>query len=169
MTTRYKTDEIISESGGPVEATGGMTFGGEQFHLSVADVTITEAELKALNATPKTLLGAPGAGKASILHSVELFLDYETTDYDGIAPGEDLSVLYETAGEIGRIEATGFLDASADARRFLKVHDSGAYAPSACPLGVNEAVQMQMLVDEIATGDSPLKVRVRYRTIDVLS
>lgn len=129
-----------------------------------ADIVISAAELKALSAAPKQLVAAPGAGKAIVLVDAQAFLDYGTTAYDGIAAGEDLALRYtDGAGAIvAQIEATGFLDAVADAYRHVYPLADAAKTPAA-----NAALVAHMLAGEIATGDSPLKLRVRYRVVDL--
>lgn len=129
-----------------------------------ANVTISATELKALNATPKTLVAAPGAGKAIIPVAIQAFLDYGTAAYDGIAAGEGLAFKYTDGSgtQLGSIEATGFLDGSADAARYVDLSPTTAINPTA-----NAALVAHMLTGEIATGDSPLKLRVYYRVIDV--
>ncbi len=108
--------------------------------LYFADVTVTTGELLALNTTPKTLV----------------------TAYDGIAAGEDLSIKYTNASgvEVAQIEATGFLDGTADETRYVKAASAAAVQPVA-----NAALVLSMLVGNIATGDSPLKVRTFYRVL----
>lgn len=125
------------------------------------DVTVSSAELLALNATPKTIVAAPGSGLAIIPISAVLFLDYNSAAYAGIAAGEDLAFKYTNAAgtQIFSVEATGFLDATADATRYA---DAGAslLTPTA-----NAAVVLHMLTGEITTGDSPLKIRFFYRVV----
>jgi hypothetical protein len=130
--------------------------------LLQADVIVSSAELLALNATPKELVAAPGAGYALILDSAILFLDYATTDYAGIAAGEDLTIKYtDASGAVqATIETTGFLDASADATRWVRQVTTAAFTPAD-----NAALVLHLLVGEIITGDSPLKVRVFYKVI----
>lgn len=130
--------------------------------IATADVTITTGELLALHATPKTLVAAPGAGFAIIPVSVQLMLDYNSAAYDGIAAGEDLEVRYTNgAGQlVATIETTGFLDAVADAYRHVYPATTAATVPVD-----NGALVMTLASGEIATGNSPLKVRVRYRTV----
>lgn len=126
-------------------------------------ITITTAQLLALNTTPITLVTSPGSGKAIVPVFALLFLDFNTTAYDGIAGGEDLALRYtNSSGEIaGQIEATGFLDASADAHRVAQF--SGLFVPTA-----NAALVLHMLSGNIATGNSPLKLKLFYRTVDLL-
>jgi predicted RecA/RadA family phage recombinase len=127
-------------------------------------ITISSAELLALHGTPKQLVAAPAAGYAIVPVDAQLFLDYNSTPYDGIASGEDLAFCYTNASgnQVGTVETTGFLDASADAHR--NVLFTGASAPTSAA-----ALVLALLVGEIATGNSPLKVRVRYRVVQLLA
>jgi len=144
----------------PVKVACGVV--GNDTGILTANVTISAAELLALNAAPKSLVAAPGAGKALILVDAQLMLDYATTAYDGIAAGEDLEIRYTNgSGQlVATIETTGFLDATADAYRHIYPAAAAAITPVA-----NAALVMDLASGEIATGNSPLKVRVRYREI----
>jgi hypothetical protein len=132
--------------------------------IATADVTITTEELLALNATPIELIAAPGAGKAILVEDVQLFLDFNAAAYAGIAAGEDLALKYTdgNGAQILAVETTGFLDAVADEYRHARPATTAAIEAVA-----NAAVVAHMLVGEITTGDSPLKCRIRYRTVDV--
>lgn len=127
-------------------------------------VTISTAELLLLNTTPKDLVAAPGAGLAIVPVDAVLFLDYATTAYDGIASGEDIVLRYtDGSGNIaGTVEATGFLDASADAHRVALF--SSLIVPTA-----NAKLVAHMATGNIATGDSPLKIKLRYRVVPLLT
>lgn len=128
-----------------------------------ADVTITTGQLLALNATPKTLVAAPGAGKIILLEDAQLFLDYNSAAYAGIAAGEDLEIRYtDGSGQlVATVETDPFLTATADAYRHVRPATTAAIIPVA-----NAALIMCLASGEITTGDSPLKVRLRYRTVD---
>jgi hypothetical protein len=130
--------------------------------LYYADVTVSTAELLALNTTPKQLVAAPGAGNILVLELAQLWLDFATTAYDGIAAGEDLSIKYTNGSgvEVAQIEATGFLDGTADETRYVKAASAAAVQPVA-----NAALVLHMLTGNIATGNSPLKVRTFYRVL----
>lgn len=132
-------------------------------NIKSRQTTITSAQMLALNASPITVVPAPGAGKANIPVGISLFLDFATTAYAGIAAGEDLSLKYTDASgqEQIQVEATGFLDAGADAHRY-KVQNDALKTPVA-----NAALVLHMLVGEIITGDSSLEVEVFYFTVDV--
>lgn len=123
------------------------------------DFTITSAQLLALNATPQAIIPAPGAGLMNITRGIQFFFDYNSVAYDGIASGEDISVRYtDASGQlIATVEATGFLDATADAIRWIEPATTAAITPVA-----NAAVVLHMATGEIATGNSPLYGRVYY-------
>lgn len=123
-----------------------------------ADVTITPEEMLALNATPVVLVPAAGEGKIIEVKRVEFFLDFETTAYASL---QDLSLEYSSGGQILLVPSAGWLDGASDQRRC-------AHHKDVHEVGVNEAVALKMLVGEILAGDSPLKVRVDYRIVDVL-
>jgi len=129
--------------------------------IRVTEVTIATAAVKTLNATPVDVIPAPGAGYGIQLLGVEVFLDYATTAYDGIAAGEDLTLKYTngSGAVLATVETTGFLDASADAL---------AWAPGvAATIAANAKVVAHMLAGEIATGDSPITIRAKWRKVAI--
>lgn len=88
--------------------------------VQTAEVTITNAEMLALRATPKTLVAAPGAGRLSHFVSAVLLFD-RTAVYTETA--DNMAVKYidgsGTAISVA-IESTGFVDAAADAVYFAE-------------------------------------------------
>ena len=126
-------------------------------------ITVTSAQLLALNATPKTLVAAPGAGKAILPVTLELFLDYNSAAYAAIHADDDLTVKFTngSGAVLGTVEATGFLDQTSDQRRIITF--SGTITPVS-----NALVCLYMDNTEVTTGDSPLYARFTYRTVDLL-
>lgn len=159
----FESDKANTEATARVVLTGPSSAASPDIITSTV-ITVTTEELLALNTTPKALVAAPGAGKAIVPVDALMFLDYATTAYDGIAAGEDLAMRYtDGSGNIAaQVETTGFLDASADAHRAAVF--SGLITPTA-----NAALVLHMTSGNIATGDSPLKVQVRYRIVDLLT
>lgn len=137
--------------------------------LQTATVTISTVLVKTLNATPQTLVAAPGAGKALIFLGAQLMLDYNSVAYDGVAAGEDLAIKYTNASgaQVGQIEATGFLDQAADEHRWAYPVGASAAALAQVEFVANSPLVLHMLTGEIATGNSPLRVKTYYRVIDV--
>lgn len=130
--------------------------------------TISTAQLLALNATPQTIVAAPGALKYLTLEHLHLWLDYNSAAYAGIAAGEDLSVKYTngSGAEAARVETTGFLDATADAHRIVRPTASISAVADVTPV-VNSPLVLCLLSGEITTGNSPLKYSVTYAVRDL--
>lgn len=137
---------------------------GEDSFIETSVLTISTGELLALNATPKTLISAPGAGIAIVPVDILLFLDYNSAAYAGITAGEDLAFRYTNGSGniVATVETTGFLDQTSDQHRIYRCY--GEVTPTA-----NAALVAHMTSGEITTGDSPLKVKIRYRLVTLLT
>lgn len=122
-------------------------------------VTITSAQLLALNATPVSLLAAPTAGYAYIIDKVVAYKPAGTA-YAGVATGEDLAIRYTNgSGTImATVETTGFLDQATAQTRAIN-----AVITDITP--INAAVVAHMTTGEITTGTSDLKLRLTYRLV----
>lgn len=127
--------------------------------LRYAEVTVSQAELLALNGTPKELVPAPGAGKVHEFVSALMILDYETTAY---ATNGDLTVANETGTALSNtILLANLLAATAD-----KIVQVGALdtADAGVVLIEDEAIMLNCATGNPTAGDSPLRVKVVYRT-----
>lgn len=129
-----------------------------------ASGTIATGAVATLNATPVTVIAAPGAGKYIEVISCHWMLDFESAAYDGAAAGEDLALKYTNASGdqvAGLVDHDGFGNASADAHAIVK---GVAVTPVA-----NAAVVAHILTGEwyAAAGDSPVKYNIRYIVRDL--
>jgi hypothetical protein len=164
----YQTNVGVLQDGeGFFRKVGGydINTNGDKQKLSAAAVAVTSAQLLELNATPQTILAAPGAGFAIVPRVVEFFLDYNSAAYAGIAGGEDLVLRYTdgSGNAVATVEATGFLDQTSDQRRLLVVDNT--FTPTA-----NAALVLHMSTGEVTTGNSPLNVRVvEYDIVKLMS
>lgn len=129
-------------------------------------VTITSAQLLALNATPITLVAAPGANMALIFEGMTIRKPAGVA-YGGIAAGEDLAVKYTDASgaQVGQCETTGFLDSAGNQIRYVRPHTAASGVSDITPVD-NAALVLHLLVGEIITGDSPLQIQVFYRVVE---
>lgn len=133
-----------------------------QINQFSTEVTVSTAEVLALNATPKTLVAAPGAGKLLVFMGAIIALDYNSAAYAGIAAGEDLAIKYtDGSGVIASttLETTGFLDQTSDQIRTIR-----PLATDITPVA-NAPLVLHLLTGEITTGNSPLKLTVFYRIV----
>ena len=135
--------------------------------VSNAEVTgeLTSAQLLAMNATPIELISAPGAGKSIVVEEVELFLDFNTAAYAADA-GEDLVIRYVTSGTAISTwdDADPIVEGTGDERSLDKPDARLDLSDS-----TNNAVEAAILVGEWATGDSPIKYRIKYRVVTELT
>ena len=129
-------------------------------------VTISSAQLLGLNATPRTLVPAPGAGKTLSFEKM-LIQKPAGTAYAGIAAGEDLSIKYTdgSGAEVGQCETTGFLDQTTNQIRIVNAHAAASGASQITPVD-NAALVLHLLVGEIITGDQPLNCEVLYTILN---
>jgi hypothetical protein len=157
-------------------ARSGPTGGGHAAGLIVEDVALTAAQILALNATPITLIAAPGANKAIIFEGAVVHKPAGTA-YAAVAAGDDLSIKYtdESGLEVGVLEMTGFADQTTVQTRFVRPIDArdvtlatNAGAPSSITPVANAALVAHMLTGEITTGDSPFRFRISYRVVDTV-
>jgi hypothetical protein len=131
-----------------------------RIRLQPQEVTIATADVKTLNASPVYPLIAPGSGKYILVEEVECFMEYNSTAYV-VGATYDLSVEYETAGQILQFETTGFLDQTSNQTRVKKNNSS--------VVGVNERLVIKILNGELTTGDSDLKAKIHYKVRDAMS
>ena len=130
--------------------------------------TITTAQLLALNATPVSLIAAPGAGRMIVFEGATLYKAAGTA-YAGIAAGEDIGIKYTGSSglEVAACETTGFLDQTTAQVRYVRARTGALAAGTVSDIVpvANAALVAHMLVGEITTGDSDQKVRVFYRIL----
>jgi predicted RecA/RadA family phage recombinase len=134
-----------------------------------ATVNLTNAQIKALRATPKELVAAPGANKFVEFVSAELFLDYGANVLTESA--DNLAVKFENGTGVAvsqAIEATGFIDAAADTlTNALPKIDAIVASASA----LNKALVLHNTGDGEYAGnagaDTTMKVKIAYRVHDV--
>ncbi len=128
------------------------------------DVTISAAAVVTLNATPVTLVTAPGAGKAIIPLSAQLKKPAGTA-YANIAAGDDLAFKYTNSSGVTTMtcEMTGFMDQTTQQVRYVENGAAVAFA-----YVENAPIVAHMLTSEIDTGNSPLIIRLFYKEIAVI-
>lgn len=100
---------------GLTTATGGLSTGSAADSILKTDtITITNAQLKTLRASPKELVAAPAAGSMVEFVSAVIAMNYGSNVLSETA--DNLVIQYHTSGldASAEIETTGFLDQAAD-------------------------------------------------------
>lgn len=126
--------------------------------------TINNASCRTLNATPVSIIPAPGAGKAIVDVRVSVKYVYATAAFDSVGAGDDLEIRYTDgsgAKVANDIETTGMLDQTSDQYRM-----SGPVLTSMTPVA-NAAVVLRLATGEVyaAAGGGSLVVQAYYRVV----
>ena len=122
-------------------------------------VTISSAEILALNTTPKTLLAAPGAGYYNDVYSVSYSLDYGSAAY---ATNTTIETRYTNgSGAKVCVDSANLLTATADKVTTVKPDDAELVNVA------NAAVVACVPSGNPATGDSPVYATILYRVLPV--
>ena len=126
-------------------------------------VAVSSSQLLAINATPKTLVAAPGQGFTTVVHRALLVLNYVSAAY----ANNGILGIYETdaAGALltGTLTLASFLALTADAQKEL--HPTAASATTGLTRLDNKAVVLTAATGETITGNSPVDVHLWYSTV----
>ena len=129
----------------------------EQDEEHVAEVVVSTAEMRALAATVKELVAAPGAGKALYPRwiSVEML---GAVAFGGIASGDDLHLrtATQTGDNWASMETTGFLDQTTRPKQVTYSRTITGKENMSLVLGSGGAI----------TGGSPCLVKVGYTVVE---
>ncbi len=145
----------------PLGSTLGTAGGSDRVRYT--ETVLTSAQVKALNATPITLVAAPGADLAIVPLEIALVMNYGGSNAF-TESADDLSLAYATGpAEILEIESTGLIGETNDEARFITIQHAETFVPVE-----NDAVVITNLDDEIAgnaANDNTLTVRLYYRVV----
>jgi len=164
--------DIILAGGAGVETSGAgstLTFAVGSDYLAYADVVLTSAQVKALAASPQTLVAAPGAGNVLAFEKAIFKLNYGGTNAFTEA-GDNLAIKYtdDTGVAVSQtIEMTGFIDQTADTYTNAEPAIDAIVAAASAE---NQALVLDNLNAEIAgnaANDNTLSVRVYYRVVAI--
>ena len=134
-----------------------------------ADVTLTSEEVKALAATPQTLVAAAGVGKVLFFKGALLKLNYGGSSVFTEA-GDNLAIKYTDDSGVQvctTIETTDFITASADTYTNANPIDDAIVAASGAE---NQALVLDNLGVEIAgnaDNDNTLVIRTFYQIVSI--
>ena len=130
------------------------------------EVTVTSAELLALNTTPKALIPAVD-GKAIYVKDVSVALDYGTSAY---ATNTDLEIRYDSssAGDGAGAEVTmASFDAILLATSDNVAVCAGLGQADETNLTIGKGVTAIVATGDPVTGDSPITIKINYEEVSV--
>lgn len=125
---------------------------------AVASVTLTSAQVLLLNSTPITIVPAPGAGFTNLVLGIYSTLTFNTAAYATNAAGFTLRYT-DGSGAVTATLPQAYLQSGASSLQYVPA------AVSALTPVANAPLVLFAGTANPTTGDSPLKVRVFYRTV----
>lgn len=134
--------------------------------VNVATATLNQSQIQGLSGTSQSIVSAPGAGKAIIVHRLILNYTYaNTTAYTG---GGTIALQYGT----GAYSAANAASSTIAATALTATNNTLSYADGASNVGtyVNTAVTLSNAAGAFAAGgaDSSLAVTVWYSVMSVV-
>jgi hypothetical protein len=156
-----KKDRTNLPEGAVGKAESGIVVEGALYHKQV---TITNAQMLALNTTPVELVAAPGSGKMIVLQDVSAKHNYATAAFSDT----DLTIGYDDGADltVTTIDATNFLNnVSASTTR-----PTNRTAPGAAVLDASAQIENENLAltagANPTTGGGTLTLDIWYRIVD---
>lgn len=163
-----KTDHLIdddtfatatSSNVASAESTKAYVDSGGANGIRTATVSISSAEILALNTTPKEIIAAPGAGKYIQILWGHIFLDFGGTAYSN----ETTEIEYSTGQDIvGTI--TSLLNVGVDTIRNIVGSTGGIYAFSQVN---NASVRYRATSANPTTGNGTIQIVLAYRIVTI--
>tara|TARA_R100001594_G_C4001494_1_gene254875 strand:- start:38 stop:547 length:510 start_codon:yes stop_codon:yes gene_type:complete len=149
------TDESDSEKATKTATVSSLLSVGLAQDINTTKVTLSNAQLLDLDATPIELVGAPGAGKALQVLAVYGFLDYTAPQFNAV------ELRIRSAGSssyLGEFD-TPFTNSSVDKRETWKVLSPGSWID-------NTKLEIYA-TGAMGAGGSTLTIYTTYKIIDV--
>jgi hypothetical protein len=123
-------------------------------------LTITSAQLKALFATPVTLLAAPGAGLAILINSAFWNFIFGTVQYT-LGGAIQLQYTGQSVNLLNTTLAAADVLAAVNAQKFMGM----ATTASGIVVKNNTGIDVQCATQNFATGDGVLNVTIEYKVV----
>lgn len=138
-----------------------MAYTSESPTIYEAILTLTTAQVKLLNGTPKTIVAAPGAGFAIEALSMVCDMTFVSAAY---VTNTALSLAADTATIAQMNDTAILLSTGSRITTGIKLEATGTTAAQVIE---NKALQLKELSGNPATGDSNVIVTITYKIINV--
>ena len=129
--------------------------------LLEASLTITTAQLLALNATPQTIVAAPGAGKYVEVISAGAYTTFVSAAY---AANTTMQLITDTA-TIPQLQDTAILLSTVS--KATKFKDVTSATAGQTQIIANKALTVSVATGDPTTGDSDITIKVLYRITEI--
>ena len=123
------------------------------------ELTISSAQLLALNATPLTIVANPGAGYHIEVTSATASMTFNSAAY---ATNTTLQLI-NTGADIAQLQDTAILLSTVN--KITKFKDVTSATAGQTQILSNTALQVKIATGEAITGNSPIKVVVTYKIV----
>lgn len=128
--------------------------------MAVRKVALTSAQILALNTAPQTLVPAPGAGRAIVVHEITARLTYGSAAY---ATNTTMEFRYTNgSGTKVAVDMASLLAATANKTQRVPT------AAAEMTLTANAPVVVNAATGNPATGNSSVEFTVRYSEVEAL-
>lgn len=155
-------DVTINGSGVTAIGAGKVTPSMLSFSLSSyleAELTLTTAQILALNGTPQTIIAAPGSGKYIEIISATSKMTFVSAAY---ATNTTLQLINDGA-TIAQLQDTAILLSTVN--KISKFQDVTPATAGQTQILENTAIQLKVATGNPITGDSDITVLVQYRIV----
>ncbi len=141
--------------------------------VRVQNTQLTDAQVRAMAATPIVVVAAPTDGTANVLVAVHIVLGRPTNSYDDAAADGNINFIYASGADgsagLDDIEADTFIDAAADAARYITAQSPvGEVTPvaDATILIDNDGAEFTSAADTTA---NTLSIRAYFRNVPMVA
>lgn len=139
---------------GDIEATGNITANSVN-GIYRKKVSLSSAQILALNTTPIEAIAAPGAGKVIVIHQMTAKLTYNTATYGGAN-----SAISLVDSSLHSLASCTILASTSDTIRRATLDGDKV-------IDENSAIDLYVSLGDPTTGDSPVDVYITYEIIEL--
>jgi len=131
--------------------------------ISKVKVTMSAADIIALNTTPKTLITAPGAGKVLVIDSIVGVFKPGGTQFTGT--GTDMMIREETSVTtlVDNAFSTANVTGASQVIKWMRLQ----LVAGPIVLTTNKGIYVTLLSNSFATGNGTIDFHITYRVITI--
>lgn len=162
----------VAVSGDVTLANTGAVTVAPSIYVRTASITLTQANIVAMNGAAVNLIASPGAGKIIIIDEIEWFHSYSTAAYTS---GGVVAFQYTASTAIAKVAAAIVTEASSSTRyikpSLFDIDNSTGSTPVSSAALANLGVEITNATAAFATGNvaNVIKLAIRYHVYTLLT